>query len=288
MTMRPLLVTGATGTLGQAFARLAELRGLAPIATRRDELDIADRRSVEAALRRHRPWAVVNAAGYVRVDDAEAEPERCRRENRDGPEILAVACAAAGIPLAVFSSDLVFDGEQDQPYHEDDRPAPLGVYGHSKLEAEQRVAAGHAGALIVRTSGFFGPWDARNFVSRALAALDAGQTVAAPEQVSSPTYVPDLVNATLDLLIDGEAGLRHLASQGALSWVELGRRVAAAAGHDPARVVATRPEALGWRARRPRQSALVSRHGSLLPTLDDALARYLVEVRRDGLPGGGR
>ncbi|WP_198427093.1 sugar nucleotide-binding protein, partial [Acinetobacter baumannii] len=90
---RPILITGASGTLGGAFARICRSRGLAHRLLSRAELDIADAGSVQRALDLHRPWAVVNAAGYVRVDDAERDRERCFRENAEGPAQLARACA---------------------------------------------------------------------------------------------------------------------------------------------------------------------------------------------------
>jgi dTDP-4-dehydrorhamnose reductase len=273
--VRPVLITGATGTLGQAFARAAARRGLAHVLTGRGQLDIADRGSVERALLRHRPWAVVNAAGYVRVDDAESDGARCRRENTDGAACVAEACASGGIGLVAFSSDLVFDGGKRDAYREDDRPAPLNVYGASKLAAEEAVARLHPGALVVRTAGFFGPTDRHNFAVQVLDALAAGRTVGVSEAVVSPTYVPDLVDAALDLLIDGECGLWHLTSGFHLSWVALGRRVAELAGRDPGLVRAASPEALGQRARRPANSALASRRGDLLPSLESALLRFL-------------
>ena len=114
--MRPLLITGATGTLGRAFAPLCDLRGLPYHLTTRGELDIAVMDSVTAALDDLHPWAVVNTSGYVRVDEAEREPERCRRENTERPATLAIACAARHIALLTFSSDLVFDGLRRAPY----------------------------------------------------------------------------------------------------------------------------------------------------------------------------
>jgi len=220
---------------------------------------------------------VVNAAGYVRVDDAESDGARCRRENTDGAACLADACAMGGIGLVAFSSDLVFDGRKGAAYREDDRPAPLSVYGASKLAAEEAVARLHTGALVVRTSSFFGPADRHNFAVQVLDALAAGRTVAASEAIVSPTYVPDLVDAALDLLIDGECGLWHLTSGCQLNWVELGRRVAQLTGRDPRLVRAASPEALGQRALRPANSALASRRGDLLPSLESALVRFVAE-----------
>jgi dTDP-4-dehydrorhamnose reductase len=124
--------------------------------------------------------------------------------------------------------------------------------------------AAHPDALVVRTSAFFGPWDGYNFVTLAL----RGAIVAAADDVRvSPTYVPDLVNAALDLLIDGERGIWHLVNDGEVSWAEL----AARAGASVQRVAAA---TLGWDAPRPHMSALSSERGKLLPPLDDALARY--------------
>src|SRR5215213_9355120 len=227
---RPLCVTGATGTLGRAFARVCSDRGWPYRLLRRQDMDIAAPASVAAALDALTPWAVVNTAGYVRVDDAEGEPERCFRENAAGPAALAGACAARGIGLVTFSSDLVFDGRKGAPYAEGDAVNPLNVYGRSKAAAEARVLAVHPAALVVRTSAFFGPWDEHNFVTAVLRALAAGEPFrAASDAVVSPTYVPDLVGACLDLLAAGRTGLVHAATAGAVTWADLARRAAAAA-----------------------------------------------------------
>lgn len=230
---------------------------------------------MSAALDRHEPWLVVNTAGYVRVDDAEQDRERCLRENAIGPATLARACARREISLISFSSDLVFDGRKQSPYDEHDTPSPLGVYGRSKLEAEERVLDAHPASLVVRTSAFFGPWDEHNFVTQTLRALAEGHEVrAADDTIVSPTYVPDLVHACLDLAIDGEQGLWHLANQGTTTWAELARKAAWLGGHAPNRIMPVPSSELAWRAPRPPFSALGSARGLLLPSLDDALLRY--------------
>jgi dTDP-4-dehydrorhamnose reductase len=280
---RPLLITGATGTLGRAFARICYLRGLEHCMTSRAELDIAETASVEATLERIRPWAVINTAGYVRVADAEREPERCFRENIQGAANLALACARSGIPLVTFSSDLVFDGRLGRAYVESDAPCPTCVYGASKLEAEQLVSAVCPDALILRTSAFFGPWDPHNFVYHTLRALAAGeQWHAATDCTITPTYVPDLVNASLDLLIDGETGIWHLANRGAVSWGELARLVAKRGGFDPERVV------LHGTDRVQTSTALGSVRGFMLPTLDSALDRFFRESEQAWASGHAR
>jgi dTDP-4-dehydrorhamnose reductase len=270
-----LLITGATGSLGQAFARICDQRALNARLCTRAELDICDAASIERRLEEVRPWAVINTVGYVRVDAAELDHERCFRENSTGAAQLASACAARGVPLVTFSSDLVFDGERTSPYVETHTVRPLNVYGLSKARAEREVMAAHPAALIIRTSAFFGPWDQYNFVTIALQALRSGSDFAAIEDmIVSPTYVPDLGHGALDLLLDGEHGVWHVANQGAVSWFELAKLAAEISGVGSARLAPLSWRDAGLAAARPAFSALGSERGLILPPVDDALARY--------------
>jgi dTDP-4-dehydrorhamnose reductase len=272
---QPIVITGAGGTLGRALVQACKVRGLRAIAMSRHDLDINNPDAVRATVSRWQPWAIVNAAGYVRVDDAERDRSACRRATAVGPAVLAAVCRRHGV-----QSDLVFDGTLGRPYVESDPVCPLNVYGRTKVEAERRVLALAPAALVVRTSAFFGPSDRANFVTQALDMLERGETVrAAADLIVSPTYVPDLVNRALDLLIDGASGVWHLANAGALSWMTLARMAATAAGLDPAGIEpcdSTAP------ARRPACSALASERGPALPSLSDSLGRYVRERLRVG------
>lgn len=275
---RPLLITGATGTLGQAFARICEKRGLAYQLLSRAQLDIANEASVEAALDQCEPWAVVNTAGYVRVDDAEDNPAICGRENVTGSANLAKACAKLALPLVTFSSDLIFDGKKSVPYVESDAPSPLNVYGRSKADAEAQVLEENPGALVIRTSAFFGPWDRHNFVWHVINNLANALPVSAASDITiSPTYVPDLVNAALDLLIDGERGIWHLANPAIITWADFARMVADMTGYDSARVECRSSGSLGLTAPRPAFTPLASERGMFMPSLDESLERFLHE-----------
>ena len=265
---RKLLITGATGTLGNGFARICEERALPFCLTTRAELDICDEASIAAAIAGHAPWAIINTAGFVRVADAEREPKACLDANAEGARKLAAACAEAGIPLVTFSSDLVFDGQLGRAYREDDRVCPANVYGLSKAQAEEHVLAAGGDALVIRTSAFFGPWDEHNFAWHVLAALGRGEPVRAGRNTSvSPTYVPDLCHATLDLLVDGEKGIWHLANQGQLSWHEFAVRIAEGAGYDPSLVLPIDDA--------PTNTVLTSSRGIMLRPVEHAIGDYL-------------
>src|SRR5205085_9253691 len=159
--------------------------------------------------------------------EAEEKFDECFAINATGPELIGRACKAVGIPLVTFSSDLVFDGKLGRAYVEPDALAPACAYGRSKAEAEARLMAIDADALIIRTSAFFGPWDRYNFLFDTVDRLRRGENVFASDRtIVSPTYVPDLVHATLDLLLDEETGIWHLTNQGAISWHELAMQMA--------------------------------------------------------------
>jgi dTDP-4-dehydrorhamnose reductase len=272
---RPLLIIGAGGTLGRAVASACHERGVRHVALTRADLDVTDKAAIARVVAMRRPWAVVNCAGFVRVDDAESETQACRQANTDAVSVLSHECAEFGAKLVTFSTDLVFDGSKGAPYVESDAVLPLSQYGRTKADAESQVLAASSDALVIRTAAFFADHDDYNFVTLALRAMLAGREyTAANDVVVSPTYVPDLVNVTLDLTIDDERGIWHLASVGALTWEELARRAARAARVSTASLRGVPLAELGLRAARPVYSALSSERGMLMAPLDDALARY--------------
>jgi len=283
VAVRPLVIAGATGTLGRAFAGACDLRGIDYVLADRAMLPIDDPARMAAFLDEQRPWAVVNAAGWVRVDDAEGEEAACFRANADGAANLARACAERGVHCTVFSSDLVFDGGKDGAYAESDAPAPLGAYGRSKAAMEAAVLRDAPATLVVRTAAFFSPYDAHNFARAVERGLRDGGRFAAADCVVTPTFVPDLVNACLDLAIDGESGVWHLANGEAVSWVEFAKAIAVALDLDPGLVEVAGPAALGWRAARPAQAALASERGQLLPSLANAIERFAAARRAAGV-----
>ena len=272
---KKILIIGRNGTLGQAMMRVCDHRKIDFVALSKKDLDISSNEQIMEAVAQYRPWAIINASGYVQVDEAEANSNECFEINATGPGLLAAVCRDHGIQFMTYSSDLVFDGDKRKPYHEHDDVNPLNVYGNSKAEGERRTLAAFPDALILRTSAFFGPWDRYNFVFQVIESLKNGNTMDVPDDVIvSPTYVPDLANASLDLLIDNEKGIWHLTNEGKMSWADFGREIALRTGNKKEMIRSLPLDAMGWKASRPLYSVLQSEKGLKLPTLDNALVRY--------------
>lgn len=273
--VQPLLILGATGTLGRAFARACAARNLPFLLTARHDLDLGDADSIAHALDRHRPWAVINAAGWVRVDEAEAHAEACHDANAAGAIRLARAAAERGIPTLDFSSDLVFDGRAAASYLEGDLPAPLCVYGESKAAMEAGLAALTGRHLVIRTAAFFSPFDVHNFAVAAVTALSRGEAFHAVEDlIVTPSYVPHLVHTALDLLIDGETGIWHLTNGTPVSWAEFARRLARALDLAESHIMPIAAADAGFLAPRPTRVPLATMRGAPLPSLDEAIAEF--------------
>jgi dTDP-4-dehydrorhamnose reductase len=267
---RPLLIVGGDGALGRTFTLACEARGLPAIALSRHDCDITNPAAVRAAVRRYHPWAIINAAEYARIDEAERDQRECRRVNAVGPAIVAALCRANRLPLLTFSSHLVFAGSNACPYVESDPVYPQNIYGRTKAEAERRVLALNPASLVVRTGPLFGPLDRRSFLLDVLGALMSGSSFHAPSDLTmSPTYAPDMVNATLDLLIDGTHGIWHAANEGAYTWAEFAKHAARVASLDEEAVIPTAADTMSRAARRPAYSALSTERGHLLRSLDE-------------------
>ena len=225
MAEKPILVAGKSGQLARCLGDLAALSDVPMVAVGRPELDIEDRESIDRVMAAVEPSAIVNAAAYTAVDQAEAEPERAFRANCDGAARLADAAARRGIPFIQISTDYVFDGSKRSPYREDDIPAPLNVYGASKFAGEAAVLKACPRAVVVRTSWVYSPYGG-NFV-RTMLRLSDTQTIVnvVDDQHGTPTSAADLAAAVLTIVerlksVTGRdaAGIYHLAGEGETSW----------------------------------------------------------------------
>lgn len=274
----PLIIIGGNGTLGCAFKKICERRSIPYVAVGRPEYDITKIDTFKNLFEKLKPWAVINATGYVKVDDAEVERDICYSLNVTAAVSLASLCNEMGIQLMSFSSDLVFNGTKELPYIENDQVAPLNFYGYTKAEAEQKINTSFPQALVIRTSSFFGPWDQYNFAHHVIDQLQQRtQFKAANNIFVSPTYVPHLVDAALDLLIDKETGIWHITNDGNSSWEEFAKQIAERGGFSYKNIIGCAQHEMNWKAKRPSFSALQSEKGIKLPTLQNAIECFFEE-----------
>jgi dTDP-4-dehydrorhamnose reductase len=272
---RRALVLGGRGTLGQAlvaFLPEAAMGGWRVTAPARDACNIEDADAVNAVLDRERPDAVFNAAGQTNVDLAETDPDAAWRANTLGPEILARATAARGVKLVHYSTDFVFDGALERPYDERDPPVPLSAYGRSKLGGERAAAAASPRLFVVRVGCLYGR-GGRNFPSRILDRLMAGDTVRADrERAASPTWVREVARVSGALAATERFGLYHCTAAGETTWLGFARFLAHALGLPEDRVEPSASATLPMMAApRPRRVILDNRELRLagLDTMGD-------------------
>jgi dTDP-4-dehydrorhamnose reductase len=249
ITELALLVPGGRGQLGTDLAALGARIGTVR-APGSAELDITSDTAVRTAITNlvddariaGRHPIVVNAAAYTAVDAAETDEATAHLVNAHGPAVLAMACAAAGVPLIHVSTDYVFAGDADHPYEPDDPTDPRSVYGHTKLAGEQAVLSATDDAWVVRTAWIYGAAGG-NFV-KTIAKLEGQRDTLSvvDDQRGSPTWSADLAAGLLDLataIADGRppAGrVLHRTGGGETTWFGLARAVFEELGADPARV----------------------------------------------------
>lgn len=275
----PLLLIGKGGTLATAFQKICTFRNIGHVALSRIDCDITRDDDIRRAIDQYKPWAVVNTAGYVDVDRAETDTAACNKLNVTGPTRIAAICREKGIKYMTFSSDLVFSGLKSRPYDEFDAPAPVNHYGFSKAQAEASVLGIDPSVLIIRTSAFFGPWDKANFAFKVLQALRGNEYCPVVSDVTvSPTYVPHLVNAALDLFIDDASGIWHVCNEGQASWAEFASELADRKDLPRKNLIQTPIADLHWHAPRPKFSALCTAKGINMPSLDHAITEYITST----------
>lgn len=259
--MRKIVVVGSTGQLAADLMRVFgdEATGLS-----HQDLEVTDGVSALLKVQSLRPDWVLNTAAFNRVDDSEFNPALAFGVNAIGAFNVSRAAAAVGAGVVFFSTDYVFGADArlpGNPYAENDKPAPLSVYGASKCAGEQLVRLGNPRHLIVRTTGLYGETTSRKgwtFPELMLRKARAeGRASVVHDQILTPTYTADLAAKVKELIDRDMTGLFHLTNAGECSWFEFTGELFALAG---VRVSLT-PIATDQserRARRPSYSALMS------------------------------
>ena len=295
------LIVGASGQVGRLLAQTISGRDGEHSVLRTSRtpkpgwltLNLASLTSPEDLIRLldHTPLsAIYCVGGMTYVDGCEADPDLARRTNALGPELLSRYAAQRGLPFVYYSTEYVFAGRQDSPgpYLESDIPSPLNVYGSSKLEGEQRVLAANALALVLRTTVVYGPdAQAKNFLYTVQRTLEQGRHLEVPEdQISTPTYNMDLVNATNALVGNGASGIFHVTGPELMSRLDFGIQVARSLDLDETLLHGVLTNDLHQPAKRPLAAGLsINKLRSLYPgvvmrPVAEALLACRHEIRR--------
>ncbi|MBD3330846.1 dTDP-4-dehydrorhamnose reductase [Candidatus Peregrinibacteria bacterium] len=240
----------------------------------RDELDICDFYNVEKSLSDIKPDIVINCAAYTDVDGCESNNEKAMLVNGEALKNMAIVCNRLGAYLIHFSTDYVFNGENEKGYKENDKPYPINVYGQSKFLGEDMIRKNTDKFAIVRTSWLFGP-NGKNFVSTMLdlaRRMDSLNIV--DDQFGCPTYTIDLAKATVYEFVNSEQknGVFHLTNTGSTNWYDFARLILKDTGVDINPVAS---EEFKRPARRPKHSILINTKLNKLRNFDEALHEYL-------------
>ncbi|NUU35663.1 dTDP-4-dehydrorhamnose reductase [Pseudomonas sp. C2B4] len=228
-----ILIIGRNGQVSRelqlALADQAELLILG-----QDQLNLATSTNIRERVESLGPDLIINAAAHTAVDQAESEPDRAFAINAIAPGLLAEAAARLGVPLIHYSTDYVFAGDKSSsPYTEDDAPAPLTVYGQSKLAGEEAIRAVGGQHLILRTSWVYS-LHGKNFLltmQRLLQERDELRVVA--DQIGAPTWAGTIARTTAELITHWQAGRAgpwgtyHLSGLGETSWFGFAEAIAA-------------------------------------------------------------
>lgn len=275
-----VFVTGVKGQLGYDVVNELEKRGHTAVGVDIDELDITDAAAVEVMLTEVKPDAVIHCAAWTAVDAAEDNIEKCRLVNAGGTENIAKVCKALDCKMMYISTDYIFDGEGTRPWEPDDPvTTPLNVYGLTKYEGEEAVRKNVEKFFIVRIAWVFGK--GKNFIKT---MINLGKThdhlTVVNDQVGTPTYTYDLARLLVDMIETDKYGNYHATNEGGyITWYDFACEIFRQAGIE-VDVAPVSSDQYPAKAKRPSNSRmskqkLVDNGFELLPTWQDALARYL-------------
>lgn len=223
-------VIGANGQLGSDLVQRFRSRGEEVVELDHGAIRVEDAASVDEALEAARPDAVLNCAAFHHLGRCEEDPERTFAVNAVGALNVARTAAELGAANVYFSTDYVFDGTSSRPYREEDRPAPLNVYGASKVAGEHLTLSTWEGSCVVRISGIYGRVPCRakgeSFVTKMVRlAAEKPEVRVVDDEVLTPTPTRAIAEAIPALVASGARGIVHLTCEGECSWYEFAREI---------------------------------------------------------------
>lgn len=219
-----VLILGSNGQAGKSFQELYKKNNIDFVAKSHFEIDITNIEQIESILKSKNFTHIVNCAAYNNVDKAETEKELCYSINAIAPLNLSKLCKKYYLKLITFSSDFVFNGEQNYPYTEADKTNPLNYYGKSKSEGESLILNEYNNIFMIRTSWVFGLGN--NFINNVInQSKTKTELKIVTDQVSSPTYSNDLAYFSWEIAKTNNFGLYHVSGGESCSKYELAKYV---------------------------------------------------------------
>ena len=281
-----VLVTGAKGQLGSDLLCELSKRNIESVGIDIEDLDITDaaatKKLIEDINNKTKLDAIIHCAAYTAVDAAEDNEALVTKINAEGTKNIAEVAKTLDVAMMYISTDYVFDGEGKRPWEPDDKRAPLNVYGMAKYKGELYVEELVKKYFIVRISWVFG-LHGNNFIKTMLRlGKERGAVSVVNDQIGSPTYTPDLSRLLADMILTDKYGRYHATNEGLCSWYDFAVEIFKQANLDVA-VTPVSSDAFPVKAKRPHNSRLdkskLTENGfKLLPTWQDALGRYLLEL----------
>ena len=281
-----VLVTGAKGQLGSDLLCELSKRNIESVGIDIDDLDITDaaatKRVIENINNDAKIDAIIHCAAYTAVDAAEDNEALVTKINAEGTKNIAEVAKTLDVAMMYISTDYVFDGEGERPWEPDDKRAPLNVYGMAKYKGELYVEELLKKYFIVRISWVFG-LHGNNFIKTMIRlGKERGAVSVVNDQIGSPTYTPDLSRLLVDMIVTDKYGRYHATNEGFCSWYDFAVEIFKQAKLDVA-VTPVSSDAFSVKAKRPHNSRMdkskLTENGfELLPTWQDALRRYLLEL----------
>ncbi|PFM78965.1 dTDP-4-dehydrorhamnose reductase [Bacillus sp. AFS077874] len=279
-----VLVTGYGGQLGYDVVQECEQRGLNVKGCSRKELDITKKESVFSLVDSYKPDVIIHCAAYTAVDKAEDDKENCWNVNVEGTRSLVEAAKKHHSKFIYISTDYVFNGKGESPFSEGDQPDPIGYYGLTKYEGEKVVQSFIENYFIIRISWVFGV-NGNNFIKTMLRLSETRNELnIVGDQIGSPTYTVDLARLIVELVKSDKYGIYHATNEGFTSWADFAEEIFKQTDSKTL-VKSIASEDYPIRAARPKNSRLakqklVENGFQSLPSWQDALARYLVQLNK--------
>lgn len=276
-----ILVTGVKGQLGYDVCRELTKRNIENKGIDKEDCDITNKNDIVSYIKNYSPSVVVHCAAYTAVDKAEDEKDICYNINKNGTENIAKACKEIGAKMVYISTDYVFNGEGDKPYSIEDKTAPCGVYGDSKLQGEKAVQDIIDKYFIIRISWAFGI-NGHNFINTMVKLAENNKELkVVSDQIGSPTFTEDLSKLICDMVMTDKYGIYHATNENYCSWAEFAEYIFQTTGQQ-VKVNYIASEEYPTKAVRPKNSRLsknsLDKAGfKRLPDWKDAVKRYIKE-----------